>query len=502
MNGGVTFTFVPSDLVDSEKDQIDAGNVQLLNTSTTVAAGAEVNLSIKLVGVTKPGTYRGTVRLVVGKISQAVGLTVNALERPSLTTAPTAATLKLTVTNCRTAILHQFSCWLTGELVSHSRHGGRGSFVLSNGGKSAVTIKTDQVYAIGDGGEPFNPTLDWPKTIAPALTPISLHVDRDQLEPDHYSGSASISYVDGLAPLIVPVDISVRDGVFWILVLLLAGILLGRLALYMQNRGNKQSTALWQLFRLHPRIDRIHDEDAQQALVGRYRAVADLIYRDTTDMSQELTNLQGYVAIFEKVQLLESVHPTLPSGADVRITAIRDAVLRDDLVAAQSELTALQGLITPPPPTPAPAPAGAAAGVTQAMARSGQEFAIQVIGDLGKEFERIERRAAQAEQGASDLWHRITRLARWSWRQFRRAVFAVAGVTDRGSAELKLWAVRPLLSALLVLLLLGVGLQALYFGKPTFGANGFVDYFAVLLWGLSADVAGRTLTSLAGKPSG
>jgi hypothetical protein len=52
-----------------------------------------------------------------------------------------------------------------------------------------------------------------------------------------------------------------------------------------------------------------------------------------------------------------------------------------------------------------------------------------------------------------------------------------------------------------VVLLALVGYEVLYLnGSPTFGAN-FSDYFGVLVWGLGADVAARTITALGRVPA-
>lgn len=41
-----------------------------------------------------------------------------------------------------------------------------------------------------------------------------------------------------------------------------------------------------------------------------------------------------------------------------------------------------------------------------------------------------------------------------------------------------------------------LGLFTLYAKKSTFGSNGLFDYFSVAVWGLSADIAQRTLQGL------
>jgi hypothetical protein len=55
-----------------------------------------------------------------------------------------------------------------------------------------------------------------------------------------------------------------------------------------------------------------------------------------------------------------------------------------------------------------------------------------------------------------------------------------------------------LLGLLFLLLLLAAGLQTLYVGKPTFGANPFGDYLGLLLWGIGPDATRKQLTDLGG----
>ena len=66
-------------------------------------------------------------------------------------------------------------------------------------------------------------------------------------------------------------------------------------------------------------------------------------------------------------------------------------------------------------------------------------------------------------------------------------------------AEATYWVVRPLLSLALLFGLSVVGIRALYVENGgTFGADPFSDYWGLVLWGLSADVASRSLSSLPG----
>lgn len=56
--------------------------------------------------------------------------------------------------------------------------------------------------------------------------------------------------------------------------------------------------------------------------------------------------------------------------------------------------------------------------------------------------------------------------------------------------------VKDLMFVVLLVGLVIVGLYSLYTKNATFGSNGLFDYFSLAVWGLSADVAQRTLQGL------
>jgi hypothetical protein len=85
--------------------------------------------------------------------------------------------------------------------------------------------------------------------------------------------------------------------------------------------------------------------------------------------------------------------------------------------------------------------------------------------------------------------------------QLRQGLVWIAGVSDELRAEATLWVVRPLLSIGLLVGLSLVGVNELYVEKGTsLGAKPLSDYWGLILWGLSADVASRSLSNLKGQP--
>jgi hypothetical protein len=84
--------------------------------------------------------------------------------------------------------------------------------------------------------------------------------------------------------------------------------------------------------------------------------------------------------------------------------------------------------------------------------------------------------------------------------RFQDFLVALSGVSDRVRTEATFWVVRPILSLVLLVGLSIAGLNTLYVENgTTFGARPLSDYLGLILWGLSADVASRSLSSFQGS---
>jgi len=80
--------------------------------------------------------------------------------------------------------------------------------------------------------------------------------------------------------------------------------------------------------------------------------------------------------------------------------------------------------------------------------------------------------------------------------KFRMLLLGFSGFYNVTQRE-KFWMARPLLSLFLLMGLLTVGIHTLYVkdGK-TFGSRPLTDYLGLVIWGFSADLASRSLSSL------
>ena len=84
--------------------------------------------------------------------------------------------------------------------------------------------------------------------------------------------------------------------------------------------------------------------------------------------------------------------------------------------------------------------------------------------------------------------------------QFQHFFVVLAEFSDQVRAEATYWFVRPLVYMVLIIGLTLVGLNTLYIEKgETFGARPMSDYLTLFLWGLGADVASRSVSSLRGQ---
>lgn len=78
-------------------------------------------------------------------------------------------------------------------------------------------------------------------------------------------------------------------------------------------------------------------------------------------------------------------------------------------------------------------------------------------------------------------------------------VIGLSGLSDLVRVEATYWFLRPFLYIMLLVLLTLTGMNSLYIEKgENFGEKPLSDYLALLLWGLSADVASRSLSGLQG----
>ncbi len=498
------FAFLPSDLKQKDGlERLGRQNVSLVG-EPTLDTGLPKDFQVKVAGLRAPGTYTGTLTLVVpGPTPQSasVHLTVNAKTRPAMTALAGTDRVQLRLVNCRPVLvsitwavpglnwpqqtnLPNPSCSLARFLLSDAA-------LLDNLPLHFDNTTLDKVRVLG-----ATPVVLDERTRAPlsdgalslpalqaeysgaSIVSTQLAIQREKLPPGHYTGSIYLTLADRPERLAVPVDLSVRTGPFWPLVALLVGIILGQLFRYMQAKGSAQADALAALYRVEARLDDADPGD-RRFLAEQATAVRRLIDEGTLDRaSGERQKLESRLEILHRLRQIGEEPLAQAQSTLNLIDEVRRLVRLGQDDEAQKKLAEVTAALVNPP--------------REELPEGLRDFIPPQAADRAKRLadtvrDALDRPTRQPGPPAEPVGRRLARA--FSSLESARTV-------------LLLWVGRPLLYLTLLLGLLAVGLSSLYIEKgATFGANPLADYTTLLIWGLSADVASRTLSTLGSTPA-
>lgn len=467
----LTLLLLPSDLklapADGSRPQgevpdvvISRSNVTLSGNPRQLTLDVPTDVAIHVGGLNRPGTYRGTLKLALAGDPQdpiAVPLEVRARARPSLTPLSNANELKLDLVQCS-------SCWLARLVLPKSAFTDQWDLGFENTSTAQAVWGTPAVDVRGEktGYQLTSQVSTSPKGSIPAggIGSLPVTLKREDMTPDHYKGSLYLSIVDANVHQQVPVNLNVRSGPMLALVAIAFGVLLGQLAEYMQKRGEPQAAQLAEVERVARALRWAHSDD--QALLGPQLAkVREAVYYHRLDrVTADLASIEARIAQLDRLRKLEAALLLVPTSENVQkgLEAIGEA--RRKIEDAED----------------------AAAAIEEARRKVDEANRVPegaVAFDAG----------AESGQAAGGRWKAL-------------AKFFAPLIDPERRRELRAWLTlhlgRPLMHVVLLLGLVAVGFNTLYLGQPTFGAQPFGDYLGLILWGLSADVARRTLTNLPG----
>jgi hypothetical protein len=308
---------------------------------------------------------------------------------------------------------------------------------------------------------------------------LPLNIQRTKLPPDQYNGTIYLVIANQPEWLALPIGISVRSGPLLPLVILIWGILLGRLLKYMQERGEPQANVLQELNELEYEIRSLDPKD-QTILAKAIDQARRATYREQFDRAQaDIKMIRDRLNVLTKLRTLEN-------QLEQRVEPIPDDMVNQAIEKVQSARNAvIQG--------------------EDGNARAGIQQVQQLLNTVGTKGGAASTQTQNSIQGVTDsldaLNNKETETIATNSQSFsnwlQRSLIIISGVSDRAKAEATFWIVRPLLALVLLAGLSAVGLGSLYVEKgTTFGAKPFSDYLGLILWGLSADVASRSLSSL------
>ncbi|MBW4420491.1 MAG: hypothetical protein KME13_14860 [Myxacorys californica WJT36-NPBG1] len=418
-------------------------------------------------------------------------LTAPAIALPTLTLLKRTGQIQLQLVNCT------WDCALAELLFPQSALTDRAELYFDNSALTPVNIVSSAVIVEGNLTNYQLPSqipcqasnqsscaaiaLSENSKSLPAnqISSLVLTFNRSNMPPDQYTGAVHLTLADQRNRLILPIDLSVRSGPLMPLLVLLFGIVLGRLIKYMEKRGEPQALALQEVNRLEADVALANPED-QKILVGMIAKTRKLVFREQLDPAKaNATAIRNRLDVLIKLRSIETrleerVEP-LPEDviedAIATIAQARSRIAQEDDGKAKELLEQVSDLLD-------------TIGI-----RGGEESEIR---------ETVRAASANLEQNLKNPPILIKEPSRWE--RFRRFLVTLSGVSDQVRAEATYWVVRPVLSLILLAGLSLVGLNTLYVQNgATFGARPFPDYLGLILWGLSADVASRSLSSLQGQ---
>lgn len=461
-----------------------------------ITANTAKNFQIGITGIKQPGTYLGTLRVLAPgqnvDEARSVALTVVARARPNITAvAGTDPATPLRLVRCADGLDCGLARWLfpagafrrSIELHFENASGADVSItetaVLVRGELSGYQPARDSLYVAQESSGQLAP-LQLPHAASGRVFGMNVAIDPTRMPADHYVGKVYLTATGRDGPISVPLDLSMREGPLGPLAAIFAGILLGRLVKYMNDRGNAEGDALLAAIRAERSSDRAHPDD-QAVLRRQLESARQTIYsgRPATAID-ELNAIAGRQELLAALRRLEDL---VRGNTDLerQIAEARFWIDSKSDAKARDVVQELQTAVSRLPPS----------GLDEFRGGFGPGAVPDVAGALRAASDVLDRANDAVRAAAGGVGTGFDRARSWLQN--------LVGDTGRLRAEAALWLARPLLYALLLVLLAYTGLSTLYVANGnTFGANAFADYMLLFTWGLTSDVASRTLANLAG----
>lgn len=471
-----------SPLKRADGEQINRQQVQV-SGEITLTAGLPTTIPIKITGMKTHGEYKGKIELLLAGQPRAqaktVELVVIASVRPTLTLLNDR--VKTNLVNCKAP------CWLGNFFLAASTQS-RYELRFEKPVGAAVVIP-DRTFDIkgeksgvqlNSGHLKFGPLTAEPSGSEVDKRFITIPVDLvySDLPADHYVGTISLS-VDNQTPAVkVPVDVSLRVAPLWPLLLLIGGILLGSLSKYMKEKGGPAADALVAFNRIEIRYGEANQKDQE-------------ILRPALETAHRLIKENQPAAAVALTKLVESRLTTLMK---LRDTEERLAGKENETVGkVLSKIRQARELVGQEKDAEVKKVVDEVETLTVALNAGGEAQLPDPKLYLAMADAKTAAEAASFTASLPPVTPPQTRT------RGRRFLAWLTGITDDVRTEASLWLLRPLLWLVLILSLTALGMKSLYIDNPTFG-SGWFDYVSLIFWGLSSDVASRTLGNL--KPGG
>jgi hypothetical protein len=479
--------FLSSDMrhVTQPEIMIDRSSVSTVPALIKLSDGQPSDVKVTIGNVKRAGEYTGTLHFLLPRQAMTQALTIPVTLRVDVKPdiQPVVADQSFQVARCS-----WIGCNLAGILLGGSLTSDEWHVQLDNRASQAATVTSAQVVMSGkhtaDAVTSSQVKIGRVGVLpAGVVSTVPVTIKRDSLLPGRYQGKLRFT-IGGLdEPVTINSTLDVRDGPFWALVAVFLGIVVGRLARDMETPiAKKQVKLLPRWYDLRAKIDQITDRSARQQMESELptaRAKIDSAADTEEVASKFLDDLDAKVSFLMDLQNIEEKLQTLanvPAEAEQLIQDARSSLLEGKAAEAEQTREKITTLIAH-----AEAP-GDMMGLSDDVIKVWSSLVNVLSKPTGPSLTQSQMALSAANQ------HQTSRL---------RIILSALSGLQFVTAESRFWFFRPALSVLLLVLLALVGLQTLYVNSgATFGVGGLYDYLGLFLWGITADVAQRTLLNL------
>lgn len=373
-------------------------------------------------------------------------------------------------------------CTLARIILPASTYVNHRELQFDNPTPTAVSVLNTAIVAQGDltGYQLNNSAIAVSQVSKPLpanqIVSMRLVLNRSAMPPDQYNGSVYLFLGERGNRLTLPINLNVRSGPLLPLLVLFIGVILGRLFKYIEERGGPQADVLKEVNRLEQDInDAGLKEEDHKILNGMSAEVKKLVFREKLEAAKvKIEAIRYRLEVLTKLQSIEksvgeeALDTELEQEAREQIDKVRFYIAQQEDAKAKEFLEKLNQTLD------------------SLGARSSGDSKIK------ESIQEAIAASFNSHKVPSGSLGKPTLLKR-----FQSFLVTLSGLSDQVRVEATLWLVRPLLSLTILVALSALGINSLYVenGK-TFGASPFSNYLGLILWGLSADVASRSLSSL------
>ena len=472
-----------SDLTkEGSNEVIDRGNVSV--AAASLKPGQTMDVAVTVNNVTRAGTYTGTIKFWLPEQTEANAQVV----KLTLQVGPRIVVSPPTGSSAHVAHCGIFPCswsgWLPQNLIGNKR-----GFLLDNQTVGNVKVDEQEVTLRGERSghiltekdvRPIIVRKDPPDCGDKCLpsshqVPIELEiVNRDAIPPDSYVGGVRFGLVGTDSPAVVAYTLNVRRAPWWPLVVLLIGVIVGRIIKNMSTpEALLQVKLLKRLFRIQDSVFGLRSDGDRNLLIRDLDELKERIEsgRETElVLTQELDKLEVTVRLLRRLEALkeEALRLTDQNLKTTILTSIEEAtvtLLKDDAAKSAQIISEIEQSLR--------------AAQTDTIRFDSALDSVLEAKATGEDAAKVFNVPPAPQPG------RPERVLAW-----------LAG-SDLIGAGARFWVLRPIFFLLLLFLLTLIGLKSLYIDNgPNFGVGGIYDYLGLFLWGLSAQVVQNTLQNV------